>query len=437
MNLKKKAMGGLMKDKFATSWTESGLRALAAQHVCSDTTRHWQDKALSCFIDNGYPTHHVENWRYMSLHDVLSENFSYPQPGALTQETLAPYRIAHTQQLVFIDGYLSLELSDLDSSLVILPLNELLQTADDSLLREFKIELEQPFFAGLNSALMREGCYIKVAANKAVLRPLHILHVSTAAASKTQRHPRILLDVDRNAEVTVFEEFVSMGGEHYVMNAVTQLHLNFDARAHYYKLQREADTATHLATTMGILSADSTLNYHVFSLGAKLSREEVQCRHFEPGSAAALTGLFMPTQQQQMAHNTRVDHFRGHTTTTQHYRGVAADQAQGVFDGQVVIHPGASQSSIQQQNHNLILSDQAEIDTKPNLEIYVDDVVASHGATIGQLDQQALFYMRSRGLDEVSARRLLIQSFTNSLLETLPKNDVTTYIRSQLSVRDF
>lgn len=418
-----------MQHKTSVSWSEEGLRAMAAQHECSEIAQHWQDKALSCFIDNGYPTRKVESWRYLALQDLLQQQLGMADVTTLSVGDIEPFRIAHTQQLVFVDGRLDMALSDLDASLTILPLNELLKSADDSLLREFKVELESPYFAGLNSAMMREGCYIKVEANKTVKRPLHILHLSTTASTETIQHPRVLLDVDKNAEVILFEEFVSVGGAQYVTNAVTQLHLNFDARVKYYKLQREATDATHLATTIGVLSADATLDYHVFSLGAALSREEVHCRHFEPGSSASLTGLFLPSGTQQMAHNTRVDHFRGQTQTKQHYRGIAAGNARGVFDGQVVIHPGASKTAVEQQNHNLILSERAEIDTKPNLEIYVDDVTASHGATIGQLDEQALFYLRSRGIDEASARQMLVHSFAETLLEALPKNVISTYIK--------
>lgn len=418
-----------MQDKLANSWTEAGLRTVAAQHDCSEVTQHWQDKALSCFIDNGYPTRKAESWRYLSLQDVLQTQFNFSVAATMSSDDIAAFRILHTQQLVFVDGHLNLSLSDLDSSLVILPLNELLKTADDSILREFKVELEAPYFAGLNSALMREGCYIKVAPNKKIERPLHILHVSTAASQSSIKHPRVLLDVDKNAEVTLLEEFAAIGGTQYMTNTVTQLHLNFDARVSYYKLQRESDDAIHLATTIGVLSADASLDYHVFSLGAALSREEVHCRHFEPGSSASLTGLFMPSASQQMAHNTRVDHFRGHTNTAQHYRGIASGAARGIFDGQVVIHPGANQSAVQQQNHNLIISERAEIDTKPNLEIYVDDVTASHGATIGQLDDEAFFYLRSRGIDEVTARQILVHSFAETLLEALPDNVISAYIR--------
>ncbi len=416
--------------KLASTWQADGLYELLKTSSFENATKHWQAKALACFIEEGFPSRRVEAWRYVDLDNVLAQPFSINE--IKSSVTVMPDTIADSYRLVFVNGVLDLEQSTLNDTVLILPLEELLKTADETLLRELRVELDTPYFAGLNSAFMRQGCYIKLKPNTTLDKPLHILHITTAVADVAAMQTlRFFIDADKNSEAVILEEHVGLGEGVYFNNIVTQINLNFDSRLTYYKFQRDSKQAYHMATTIASLSAHSMFRYNMIANGAQLNREECYVRHYERHSEAHLLGFYHAQQQGKTFQHTRVDHFKGQCTTRQEYKGMAREQGQAVFDGKMVVRPGAHQSAVHQLCHNLLLSDHAEIDVKPNLEIYTDDVVASHGATVGQLDDEALFYMQSRGIAESVARDLLVTSFIESLFEKMPQNTVTAYVREQ------
>jgi Fe-S cluster assembly protein SufD len=430
LSWKKKAMDGSMNNTAETMWQADYLRQLASDTPFTGATQHWQDKALSCFIEDGLPTAKMEAWRYTNLYELEKSQFILPQVQEISSD-LDNFCIEDSYRVVFINGSLQEKLSSHPEDVFVLPIGDMLATADETLLREFRLELDKPFFACLNSALMREGCYIKVKPNITLDKPLHILHVSTQEDSESIRNLRFFVDVDRNSEITVLEEHVCLGQQSYFNNVVTQLNLNFDSRLNYYKYQRDSRAAYHMSTTIASLSADSNLYYYSLSDGAKLNREDILLRHYERGSYANLVGFYNAKADSHTIHHTRADHFKGHCSTDQYYKGMARDKSRAVFEGQMVVHPGANQSSIHQSNQNLLLSNKAEIDTKPNLEIYTDDVVASHGATVGQLDEKALFYLQSRGISEEQAREILMAGFVRSIFDEMPDNQVTAYLQDE------
>lgn len=422
-------MDGSMR-KMAAMWDGEQLQALANSQAFAGVTQHWQDKALSFFIEDGLPTRHVEQWRYTDLSELMQQSFVLPTDSTLESD-LTDFHIDDSYRLVFVNGCLRLELSTELDDLIVLPLSELLANADETLLREFRIEMDKPYFAGLNSALMREGCYIKLKPNVTLEKPLHVLHVSTDETQESMRNMRFFIDADKNAEATFVEEHVCLGEQRYFNNVVTQINLNFDSRLHYYKYQRDSRQAYHLATTFVSLSGDSHLHYHTLSDGGRLNRDDIYVRHYERGSYANLIGFYNAKCESHTIHHTRVDHFKGDCSTHQFYKGMARDRSRAVFDGQMVVHPGASRCSVHQSNHNLLLSNKAEIDTKPNLEIYTDDITASHGATVGQLDEKALFYLQSRGIAAPQARDILMAGFVRSIFDEMPANAVTAYLQHE------
>lgn len=424
-------MVGSMETNVAQTWHKDSLRAVSKLTPFQGASSHWQDKALACFLEEGFPSRHVEEWKYTDLKPILAQNF-VPAAQYESNVDISEFIIPGIERLVFVDGWISPELSSFqsDTSMIsILPIFELLSHADETLLREFRIELDRPYFACLNSALMRQGCYIKIKPSQTLQAPLHILHVHTQRDQTVMSHPRYFIDVDKNAEAVIFEEHVSLANQCYLTNVVTQINLNFDARLKYYKLQREAMSAHHLATTIVSQSADSDFQYHVFSKGASVSREDLYLRHYERGAHAKLFGFARANGNQKMTQHTRVDHLRGGCTTDQRYKGIADGQSRVAFDGKMVVHPGSQKSAILQTSNNLLLSNKAEIDAKPNLEIYADDIQASHGATVGQLDEEMLFYLRSRGISESQARKMLISGFASSLFDDISENVITKHIR--------
>ena len=278
-----------------------------------------------------------------------------------------------------------------------------------------------------------EGCFLKVTANQTINMPVHVLNIHKKLARPALQELTFVISLDDHAKITVLEEHVSLEDDIYLNNIVTDIKLANNARLTYYKLQRDSLQAYHLATTTVMLQAHSILHYLVVSNGASINCDDVLIAHRETGSFAELNGLFYARGDQQVMQHTRADHFGERCTTRQHYRGLATDQAHGIFDGQMIVHSRAFKSSVHQSNHNLLLSNDAEIDTKPTLEIYVDDVSASHGATVGQLDAEALFYCQSRGVSLDDAKQLLVSGFVNTLFDDIACNPISDYVKQAVS----
>ncbi len=419
-----------MVDNTATTWTEDGLVAFTEASPFRGATKHWQDKAMSFFIDDGFPNRQDEAWRYTDLSSLLAHDFVLP--STTTKISLQSLEFMDCHQLVIVDGIVDLSLSRLDDDVSIYPLDQLLASADETLLRELRIDLQKPYFACLNSAMMMQGCYVKVQRNQKLAKPLRILHVATEEKKSYLKNIRIFIDIDSNAEATIFEEYTTLAENCYFNNIVTQINMGFNAHLNYYKLQQEAKTAFHIAMTIVALSADSNFDYHVFSNGGLLSRDDLYVRHYERGATAQLTGFYRALGSQHVSHHTRIDHLKGGASTHQHYKGLVRDQAHAAFDGKIVVHPGAAKSTAHQSNHNLLIGEGGEVDTKPNLEIYTDDVVASHGATIGQLDEKALFYLQSRGITKPVAHQMLVAGFVEAVFDDIKNNPIKDYIKSVL-----
>ena len=274
-----------------------------------------------------------------------------------------------------------------------------------------------------------EGFFLEVASKKVIEQPVHIINLHQKSARPALQEVTFFINLDDHAKITILEEHVSVDEGCYLNAIVTDIQLASSACLTYYKLQRDSLQGYHLATTTVTQQADSALHYFVVSHGAKINCDDLRVMHREQGSFAELNGLFYVRGNSQVIQHTRADHFGQRCTTQQQYRGVAADQARGVFDGQMIVHSQAFKSSVHQSNHNLLLSNDAEIDTKPTLEIYVDDVSASHGATVGQLDSDALFYCQSRGVSLDDAKRLLVAGFVNTLFDDITPNPISKYVK--------
>lgn len=332
--------------------------------------------------------------KYLDARELLAQDFFIELPE--DNVDLSAYLIPNTYCLVIINGHVNLSLSSLPENL-------------------FKI----------NS----NGGSFQIGANQKVNQPVHVINVHKNMNRPSWQELSFFIDLDNQSELTLLEEYVSLDGGVYLNSITTEITLGKQAILHYYKLQRDSLQSYHLAKTMVSQQANSSFHYVMVSNGAKLNRDDLFVEHRELGSFAELNGLFRACSDQQVMQHTRADHFGVGCTTRQHYRGLASDQARGIFDGQMIVHPGAMKSSVHQANHNLLLSNSAEIDTQPVLEIYVDEVSASHGATIGQLDEEALFYCQSRGISMEEAKRLLVFGFINALFDDIASNAISDYVK--------
>ncbi|MEP6965661.1 MAG: Fe-S cluster assembly protein SufD, partial [Polaromonas sp.] len=272
-------------------------------------------------------------------------------------------------------------------------------------------------FDALNSAFMADGAYLHLKRGTVLLAPVHLLFISTGSGSAS--HLRNVIVAEAGAQASVVEHYAGADGAVYFTNAVTRIFAADNASIEHHKLQQEAAGAFHVAGIHALQQRDSRLASHSFTLGAALSRNDITTVFGASGCEATLNGLYLVGGQQHVDNHTRIDHRQPSGTSRENYRGVMEGRSHAVFNGKVIVHPGAQKTRAHQVNHNLLLSWDAEIDTKPQLEIFADDVICNHGATVGQLDETQLFYLRSRGVEEALARRLLVHAFAHDVIEPL------------------
>jgi Fe-S cluster assembly protein SufD len=274
-------------------------------------------------------------------------------------------------------------------------------------------------FTALNTAFMLDGGVVQIAKDAEVERPIHLLFITDALAAKGMMHPRNLILVGRNARATVIESYVSPDDARYLMNTVTEVSIAEGATLNHYKIQREGRRAFHVGTIEASQAKDSHYLSFSFATGAALSRTNVYTTLDGPGAGATLNGLYMLDGEQHCDHQTQIVHAQPSCFSRELYKGILDGRSHGVFNGKVFVHPEAQKTDGKQTNNTLLLSDTAHVDTKPQLEIFADDVKCTHGATVGQIDQTALFYMKSRGVNRDTARRLLTYAFAADVLETI------------------
>ncbi|MFI4953997.1 MAG: Fe-S cluster assembly protein SufD [Burkholderiales bacterium] len=380
--------------------------------------------ALERFAQTGFPSPRDEDWKYTRVGAIEKRPFS-ALPSSTGTVTAAEVDAAAFgglcgHLLVFVDGRHAPALSvigRLPEGATLQSLADALDRAPDTLQPLLSEDRHQTIFAALNTAFMAGGIYLHLARGTAVEQPIHLLFIATADGGAT--YPRNLIVAEAGAKATVIEHYTGAGGIAYLTNAVTQLFAADGAMIEHYKLQQEGPQAYHIGGVHAAQSRNSRLVTHSIALGALLARNDVTTAFDAEGCDATLNGLYLVGGRQHVDHHTRIDHAKPNGTSREYYRGVLDGASRGVFNGKVIVHPGAQRTDAHQANHNLLLSRDAEVDTKPQLEIYADDVKCSHGATVGQLDDAQIFYLRSRGVDEAMARGLLTYAFARDVIERI------------------
>jgi Fe-S cluster assembly protein SufD len=392
----------------------------------SDAVKALRTEALEAFSELGFPTTAHEDWKYTSLRSVEREAF---QPAAAVPDIdigelpLLPFKDADdTVRLVFVNGRFAPSLShDGDHPGVhIGSLAHAIDQQQDRLaLLGSAADLRANGLVALNTAFLKDGAAITLEDGVTLERPVYLVFVSVAQPAGVLVQPRVFLSAGRNASACVLEHFVGLGEASNFTNAVGEYLLGDGARITHLKLQEDAPGSTHVQSINAKVARDATFESHNLQIGGRIARTDINVKLAATGAATRMNGLFFPAAGQHIDTHTRVDHLEPHTRSDEDYRGVLADNGRGVFNGKVVVHAQAQKVEAHQSSRNLLLSEKAEIDTKPELEIYADDVICSHGATVGQLDEQALFYLRSRGLDEQLAHEVLTFAFARDLIEQI------------------
>jgi Fe-S cluster assembly protein SufD len=346
---------------------------------------------------------------------------------AITAQALARFTFGSWTgiQLVFVNGRFAAELSslpDLPKGMIVCSLTEALEKHADLVephLARYANASREPF-AALNTAFLVEGAFIYLPKGTLVKEPVHLLFVSTAKGEQpTVSHPRSLVIAGANSQIQILESYAGWSSEVYFTNAVTEILADENAFVDHYKLQRESLGAFHIGTVQVHLNRSANVSTQSISMGGALVRNHVNAVLNGEGGEATLNGLYLVNGTQHVDNHTCLDHAKPHCASHELYKGILDGRARGVFNGRIIVRPDAQKTDSKQTNKNLILSEEALVNTNPQLEIYADDVKCTHGATIGQLDADSLFYLRSRGIDLESARHMLTYAFAGDFIHRI------------------
>ena len=397
------------------AWATNG-----ASHVPA-WLKDLREGGIARFGDLGFPNMKQEAWRFTSVAPIAEGAFELAKPPARvpTLDDIRPFLLLEAgPRLVFVDGFFQRSLStpffdDVQSlAHVVTHRQDLIRQH----LGQYAATQDRPFSA-LNTAFVSDGAFVHVPAKATIAEPIQLLFLSTGG-KPVVTHPRNLVVLEREARASIVETYASLSEAKapYWTNTVTEIVVGDSARVDYHRVQRESPRAYHVATTQTHQGRDSTVNLHTVAFGGALARHDIGAVMAGPGGTLILNGLYLLAGEQHADHHTTIDHAADHCESHEYFNGVLDGKSRGVFTGRIIVRPGAQKTDSKQTNNNLLLSGQAHADSQPQLEIYADDVKCTHGSTVGPLDPRALFYLRSRGIGEREARRLLTYGFATEIL---------------------
>jgi len=382
--------------------------------------------AIEQFARLGFPTIKHEEWKYTNLAPLARTPFRpagvHDGPG-IVGEKLKPvtFGMLRCTQLVFVNGRHASRLSwhrPLPAGVRATGLAEILR--DDPMVVEPHLgrhaRSDDQTFTALNTAFIEDGAFVQVPKGTVLEEPIHLLFLSTPSAEPTVSHPRNLVVLGPASQATIIESYASLEDGSYFTNAVTEVHVGPGASLDHYKMQREADAGFHVADMAVHQDRGSVVSATSIALGGNLARNDVRVTFQGEGGDLTLNGLYALGGQQQVDNHTFIDHATPNCTSRELYKGILDGRSRGIFYGKILVRQDAQKTSSKQTNKNLLLSNEAFVDSTPGLEILADDVRCNHGSTIGQLDENAVFYLRSRGIDEEAARSLLTYAFASELI---------------------
>ncbi len=394
--------------------------------------------ALNHLLDKGFPTKHDEEWRFTDINPILSESFALADSNRLInikKSDIKPLIFENWSgpQLVFIDGFYADHLSDLSINQVGITVGSLkimLEKGQKSLMDSFEgfETYKENAFSALNTAFIKDGAVVKLEKNVIADKPIHILYIVTTHNKPQLVNPRNLIYLSENSQATIVESHFSLKDGRYFNNPVSEIHIAENARLNHIRIQNESSKAYHI----GSIFVDQKQNSHYFStslsFGGKITRNHIYTKLDGEGIEAILNGLYMGHGDQLIDNHTFIDHVKPYCQSHELYQGILTDNANGVFSGKIMVHPAAQKTDAKQSNNCLLLSDEARINSKPQLEIYADDVRCTHGATVGQLNENAIFYLRSRGISEQRAKNILTYAFVEQVVEGIGIDAVRDYV---------
>jgi Fe-S cluster assembly protein SufD len=406
--------------------------------------RKLRQEAMERFTELGFPQRTDEEWRFTNIAPLIRTPFAFAEGNGseAAKEVLTEVVLdaGSGPRLVFVNGRFESALSHpaLPRSGPARVRAEIFGKTSESELKRWLAKyasyLDHAFIA-LNTAFLNDGAFIRIPAGFQAREPIHIVFLSTSRGEPTVSHPRVLIVAEPGSRATVLESYAGPDGQKYLTNAVAEIVVQDQAAVDHYKIQLEGRQAFHVATLQAFLGRAANFRTHMIGLGGALVRNEVNAVAGDEGSECTLNGLYLANGAQHMDNRTFIDHAKPHCTSHELYKGVLDGQARGVFNGKIRVAQDAQKTDAKQTNKTLLLSDDAQINTKPQLEIYADDVKCTHGATVGQLSDEALFYLRSRGIGLEAARGLLTFAFANDIISRIQVEPVREALEEMLLTR--
>jgi Fe-S cluster assembly protein SufD len=415
------------------------LNTAGLEKVWRDRPADWlqpaREKGMADFLDTGFPDRRSEAWKYTDAEPLADRSQAYLKttPVALDSAQL-PTESGDSLPILFVNGRLAPgQMLPAAPGLQVASLNEAPSERQAQILSRLASFPGRPRedLSALNAAFISDGLWIELAPDTVLEKPIEILFSSDGAQAAAQ--PRIIVSVGADSQCKLIEHYSGSGAG--LVNAVTDIHCDHDARLEWLKLQLESTDSLHVALQNLSLGRNSRARLVQIELGSQLSRNDLQANLAAPGAHVDVYGLFLADGQAHMDSRLEIQHQAPNTTSQESYRGIAAGQGRGIFNGKIIVQPGADGTDAKLSNRNLLLSSTAEIDTKPELEIYADDVKCAHGATTGQLDETALFYLRSRGVDAAQARAMLVRAFAADIVTQIPLERLRQQVEKELSAR--
>ncbi|HKI77479.1 MAG TPA: Fe-S cluster assembly protein SufD [Ignavibacteriaceae bacterium] len=400
-------------------------------------------EAIDNFSKLDFPNTKEEEWKYTNISPLLKYNFKPASgKGNVSSNQISKFLFDEMEKslLVFVNGQFDEKLSkikNLPDGVVAGSISNAIK--EKSLVIEKHLgkyaDYKDQIFTALSTAYTKDGAFIFVPDGKIIDDPIHVLFLTDSSEENILSQPRNLFVAGKNSQVTIIEHFVSLDESIYFTNSVTEIFADDNAVVNHIKLQEESKKAFHIGRMEIGQGRGSNFTSYAISLGGDISRNDFNSKFNEEGSECTLNGLFLIDGTQLFDVHTLIDHAKPHCNSHEHYKGILDDKSRGVFNGKVMVRQDAQKTNAFQENNNIILSDNALVNTKPQLEIFADDVKCSHGATIGQLDEDSMFYLKSRGIGEETARTILIHAFASDVVQTIKVEAIKNYIEEILTKR--
>ena len=422
-----------IKDWYLSNFGEFEKRLNGGKESFVHTKRK---EALSNFSRLEFPTIKDEEWKYTSIAPLLKYNFvpSY-EKKIVSKEFIKSLLFDEMEHslIVFINGRYSAEhsnLLNLPKGVIVGSIAEEMKKNNEVLQKHFGkyANYQNHIFTALSTAYTDDGAFICIPSGKIVEEPIHIVFIAASEDEKILVQPRNLFVAEKSSQVTIIEHYVSADEAIHFTNAVTEIVAEENAVVDHIKLQEESKKAFHIARMEVDQERNSNFASHLISTGADLSRNEFNARFNDEGGECKLNGLFMIDGTQLFDAHTLMDHAKPHCNSHEHYKGILDEKSRGVFNGKVIVRQDAQKTNAFQENNNILLSDEALVNTKPQLEIFADDVKCSHGATIGQMDEDAKFYLESRGIGEETSKSILLHAFASDVITSIKIESIRNYI---------